>query len=157
MTMKRFTKILLVTCLFAICVLQCSCSLFLYDNARFSGGEALDDRLVAEIKNELFDSDTHSEKPSVEKDSDLKNDGNTENTDDGSTETSASVGKENSSETEISQQNVVYWTKSGSVWHSYIDCGHIKNSNNILSGTVEEAVNEGKSHLCKNCDKRGGA
>lgn len=152
--MKRFIKILLATCLLASCILQCSCSLFLYDNSRFSGGEALNDRLTSEIKNELFSSGVVSERPPEEESTDLKNDGTTETTED---KTPASSDNDNSSETEISQQDVVYWTKSGSVWHSYADCGHIKNSNNIISGSVEEAVSEGKSHLCKSCEKRDGA
>ena len=155
--MKRITKILLATCLVAICFLQCSCALFLYDNARFSGGEALNDKLISEIKNDLFTSDTKGDQPSVEESADLKNEGNKENTDDVSTEASASSENGNTSDTEASDQNVVYWTKSGSVWHSYIDCGHIKNSKNIILGTAEEALNEGKSHLCKNCEKREGA
>ncbi len=154
--MKRITKILLSTFLVAICVLQCSCAFFLYDNARFSGGEALNDELIEEIKNDLFTSDTKGDQPSVEDSTDLKNEGNTDNTENVSPEADDSSDNGNTSETEASQQNVVYWTKSGSVWHSYIDCGHIKNSKNIISGTVEEAVNEGKSNLCKNCGKRDG-
>ncbi len=152
--MKRFIKTLLATCLLASCIIQCSCSLFLYDNSRFSGGEALNDRLVSEIKNELFTSDVVTEQPPAEGSTDLKNDGTTETTED---KTLASSDNDNSSETEISQQNVVYWTKSGSVWHSYADCGHIKNSNNIISGSVEEAIGQGKKYLCKNCEKRDGA
>ena len=151
--MKRFIKNLLATCLFISCILQCSCSLFLYDNSRFSGGEALNDRLLSEIKNELFSSDTVSEQLPAEGSTNLKNDGISETTEE---KTSASSGEDNSSETENSQQNVVYWTKSGSVWHTYLDCGHIKNSTNIISGNVEEAVNQGKKSICKNCEKRDG-
>lgn len=78
--MKRITKTLLATCLVATCFLQCSCSLFLYDNTRFSGGELLNDNLIDEIKSELFASDTKSEQQSVEDSSDLKKEDKTENT-----------------------------------------------------------------------------
>lgn len=154
MTIKRITKTLLMTCLVAICFLQCSCSLFLYDNTRFSGGEILNDNLIDEIKSELFASDTKSEQQSVEDSSDLKKEDKTENTEGVFIESDASSDNDQTSETESTNGEVVYWTKSGSVWHSYSDCGHIKNSNNVISGTVEEARSAGKSNLCKSCEKR---
>lgn len=47
----------------------------------------------------------------------------------------------------------VYWTKSGSVYHSHEDCSHLRNSKSVLSGTVEEAEAAGKPRLCSTCAK----
>ena len=58
------------------------------------------------------------------------------------------------SETEAKGTEEVFWTKSGTVWHIYSDCSHIRNSGEVICGSVEEAVSAGKSKLCTNCEKR---
>ena len=73
-----------------------------------------------------------------------------------------SCGSESLTESEISdtedpseeEELVVYWTKNGSVWHIYSDCGHLANSKEILSGSVNEALEAGKSGICSSCDKK---
>lgn len=61
---------------------------------------------------------------------------------------------ESSTETNISNYETVYWTKSGTVWHLFKDCGHLKNSKTVISGSLEEAINEGKEKVCSSCNKR---
>lgn len=51
---------------------------------------------------------------------------------------------------------IVYWTKSGSVWHSARACGSLANSTAVESGTVEQAERAGKSRACQRCGPPGG-
>ena len=48
----------------------------------------------------------------------------------------------------------VYWTKSGTVYHLFEDCGHLKNSPDLMDGTSVAAVENGKTRLCKTCYSR---
>ena len=49
----------------------------------------------------------------------------------------------------------VYWTKAGTVYHLYEDCGHLVNSGEIIYGTVERAMEDGKKpRACVDCEKR---
>ncbi len=48
-------------------------------------------------------------------------------------------------------QHTYYWTKAGTVYHIYNDCQHLKNSNEIYSGNVDEAE---KSRCCETCHIR---
>ena len=59
-----------------------------------------------------------------------------------------------STETEKEDQNKVYWTESGGVWHLFEDCGHLKNSKDVIFGTEEEAIAAGKSKVCSSCNKK---
>lgn len=59
---------------------------------------------------------------------------------------------EHESATESSEIGIVYWTKNGTVWHTRKECGHIKNSE-VISGTVSEAEEAGKTRLCSSCAK----
>lgn len=51
----------------------------------------------------------------------------------------------------IVSPGTVYYTEKGSVWHRDRSCSSLKNSKNVLSGTVEEAESVGKSGSCKRC------
>ena len=57
----------------------------------------------------------------------------------------------------LKDNNEVFWTKSGTVYHLYDDCSHI-NSNRtdeIFSGTVAKARElKNITNLCKTCEKR---
>ncbi len=69
------------------------------------------------------------------------------------TETKTEITVElNSTEVEETE-NTVYWTEKGGVWHLTRDCRYIKNSTSVLSGTVEEAIESGKTKLCSACGK----
>ena len=45
----------------------------------------------------------------------------------------------------------VYYTKSGSVWHKTSECPALKNSENVICATQDQAVSEGKTRACKKC------
>ncbi len=45
----------------------------------------------------------------------------------------------------------VYFTESGTVWHSRIDCSHIKKSAKLIEGTLAQAFDEGKLKQCATC------
>ena len=48
---------------------------------------------------------------------------------------------------------LVYWTKSGSVWHESLSCPSLANSvkDNIFCGSSDEAIAAGKERACKKC------
>ena len=134
--MKNFVKVIsLILVVFSISSL-CSCSVFTYDKARFEGGEALDEELLSKIENDLHNGDHTSEESPIDPPHN-------------STEESGQETHEDSS--------IVYWTSSGTVWHTKRDCSHIRNSQNVISGTVEEAISSGKKQLCSSCQKKQGS
>lgn len=45
----------------------------------------------------------------------------------------------------------VYWTQFGKVYHIDSDCQHINNSDAYYEGTVEEAIDNNRTRLCKTC------
>lgn len=51
----------------------------------------------------------------------------------------------------------VYWTKSGTVYHFNPDCSHLKNSSEVVTGDIKQALNGGKNRACKDCAKAGGS
>ncbi len=51
----------------------------------------------------------------------------------------------------LPDENVVYWVKNGEVWHLTEKCPSLSRSKTILSGTVDEAVENGKTRVCKRC------
>ena len=134
--MKNFVKVIsLILVVFSISSL-CSCSVFTYDKARFDGGETLDEELLSKIENDLHNGDHTSEESTIDPPHN-------------STEESGQETQEDSS--------IVYWTSSGTVWHTKRDCSHIRNSQNVISGTVEEAISSGKKQLCSSCQKKQGS
>ena len=54
---------------------------------------------------------------------------------------------------EKTDPDVVYWTENGKVWHVKRDCGHIKKSKVIISGSVEDAIAAEKERACSTCGK----
>ena len=51
----------------------------------------------------------------------------------------------------------VYWTEAGTVYHTHDDCGHLKHTENLLTGTAQPAIENGKTRLCKTCEKKDAA
>ncbi len=45
----------------------------------------------------------------------------------------------------------VYWVKNGEVWHISEKCPSLSRSKTILSGTAAEAIENGKTRVCKRC------
>lgn len=56
----------------------------------------------------------------------------------------------------LSDDGLAYWTEFGKVYHFNPDCQYIKNSSTIYSGTVQDAVNEGRYKGCSGCAVEGG-
>lgn len=48
-------------------------------------------------------------------------------------------------------ESCVYWVKSGYAYHSTKDCVALKNSKEILHGTLKEAQASGHDHPCSKC------
>ena len=48
----------------------------------------------------------------------------------------------------------VYWTESGGVWHISLDCRCLRNVDKVICGSVENAVDEGKSRSCSGCSDK---
>ena len=51
----------------------------------------------------------------------------------------------------LANENDVFWTESGKLWHSDHNCSYLANSKTILHGTIEEAKLEGKEKGCERC------
>ena len=54
----------------------------------------------------------------------------------------------------VSENIRVYWTESGTKYHTHRDCGSLKNSANVKEGSLEQAISEGKESICLKCDKK---
>ena len=50
----------------------------------------------------------------------------------------------------------VFWTPTGSLWHTSYKCGYLSKSKTVYHGTVEQAKLEGKLGLCKRCASSSG-
>ena len=55
------------------------------------------------------------------------------------------------SETLEDEQEVCYYTENGSVWHYDRWCSALLKSHTVSSGTVAEAIAQGKSRPCAHC------
>ncbi len=104
------------------------------------GGELLDEERMSEIKNEVLSGIT------------FETEATTEYATDNEYESGEFVSNEQDTD-EIDAEQIVYWTKSGKVWHISRDCRYIKNSTEILCGTVTEAKEAGKEKICSGCEK----
>lgn len=51
----------------------------------------------------------------------------------------------------LANENNVFWTESGKLWHKSYDCSYLANSKTVLHGTLEEAKLEGKEKACERC------
>ncbi len=47
--------------------------------------------------------------------------------------------------------HTVYWVANGEVWHVSEKCPSLSRSKKILSGSVEDALLNGKARVCKRC------
>lgn len=55
---------------------------------------------------------------------------------------------------EIGSDTLVYWTPFGHVYHTSQDCQHLNHSDTLIEGTVEEAIDNSRTRLCKTCADR---
>ena len=143
--MKHLIKIFSLIISFILLIALCSCSVFTYDNSRFDGGDTLNEELLSKIENDIHgESETGESQTSESQTSESQT---------SESQTSESQTTEADNEGNKDDSNTVYWTSGGTVWHTRRDCSYLKKSKNILSGTVEEAISEGKNKLCSSCEK----
>lgn len=51
----------------------------------------------------------------------------------------------------VSDAETVYWSPSGSVWHTDPACASLKQAKSVLSGSVADAEAAGKARVCRIC------
>ena len=54
-------------------------------------------------------------------------------------------------QTHLSDENTVWWTQGGSVWHVTSDCSALAKSKSLQNGSEADAAAAGKSRVCKRC------
>lgn len=157
-TMRKYEVTILAAVAVLLTLLLCACN-FDESTGNLQGGDLLDANRISEIKEDVlateetattetdFESITTEQEESEEKTNDT----------DSTSQTQTQQNSGSTSDTDnVEIGETVYWTEGGGVWHLYRDCGHLKNSQNVLSGTVEEAENAGKDHVCSTCNKKAG-
>ena len=50
----------------------------------------------------------------------------------------------------------VYWTQYGKKYHTHEDCQHLNQSDTLTMGTIDQAIEAGRSSICKTCAARDG-
>ena len=48
----------------------------------------------------------------------------------------------------------VYWNKNSKVWHLNAKCGYLNSEGEIIFGSIDDAVINGKTKVCSLCDKK---
>lgn len=170
--MKSTKLINIILFALTLTLLLSSCSYFSADRPRFGGGELLDDERISEIKAEIFSDDEtatqtddgdNGQNDETEQTQSNEGQGNANGNNSGDTsaeaapdETVDDANEESVPHNDTSEEDehsTVYWTEGGSVWHVSKECSSLKNSKNIISGSVEEAQNAGKERVCSRCGK----
>ena len=121
-------KILAFALISVILFSTSSCAEKVVTNTEYYGGESMNAEILSHISESIFNEMTSAAEET-----------SSENTD------------------EISSENhdgIYYWTDGGSVYHKWADCGHIKNSQDVKSGSRDEAILSGKEKLCSSCEKK---
>lgn len=57
---------------------------------------------------------------------------------------------------EIDAADTVYFTESGTVWHTEKTCHYANQGKVLYYGTQEDAISAGKTRICSGCNKNGG-
>lgn len=127
----------LLSLIFLLLLISCliSCNIFMPENRNFYGGKILDNKAMTELQKEFSESNSVIQAES-------QNISNVESED---------------VSTNTHEPETVYWANSGSVWHLYSDCGYLKKSNGVFSGSVNQAKANGAKKVCSSCAKRAGS
>ena len=126
----------------------------------FEGGRPLDKAELDSLRGELLTTQEGSSgeatKPSDETTETSSEEGTpAESVTDGETAPAETAPAEDTAESETAAvSGKVYWTKGGSVYHRDRDCYHLKKSQSVSEGSVEQAVSLGKGRLCASCEKK---
>lgn len=153
----RFASMSLAVALCSICLMLCGCNFNEADN-NFNGGVLLDGNKLDSIKQELLSTSESTDVTFESSESSSETQSDAEGLESHDTETKDNSFNTDETETETSEpasdeaSGTVYWTKSGSVWHVKRDCHYIKDKE-VESGSVEEAKEAKKDHVCKSCSE----
>lgn len=167
-----YKKILILIFTLFLMALLVACS---SNEGSFYGGEPLDSEKLSEIRSSVFASDseetTKAESVITEKENETDTVGEKESEIEGESQKVTEIKTESLTEIvteEITSEEaittetedpsneaseIVYWTEKGEVWHTSANCRYIKNSE-VISGTVNEAIESGKERLCSVCEKQ---
>ena len=121
-------KILAFALISVILFSTSSCAEKVVTNTEYYGGESMNAEILSHISESIFNEMTSAAEET-----------SSENTDEISSE---------------HHDGIYYWTDGGSVYHKWADCGHIKNSQDVKSGSRDEAILSGKEKLCSSCEKK---
>ena len=56
--------------------------------------------------------------------------------------------------TQTLSDTTVYWTQYGKKYHTHEDCQHLNRSDVLTAGTIDQAIEAGRSSICKTCAER---
>ena len=70
---------------------------------------------------------------------------------DGETVSSVRAELEEKENSLLASEGDVFWTPSGTLWHTTYKCSYISRSKTVYHGTLEEAKLDGKSGACSAC------
>ena len=129
-------KALFLAIILAFATLFSSCATPQTTNNEYYGGESMNAEILSSIAESIF-----SESEIEESSTSTKTTVNSATTEEITTE-------------KREHDGVYYWTESGGVYHLWSDCGHLKNSKDVKSGSVDEAISDGKEKLCSSCEKK---
>ena len=68
-----------------------------------------------------------------------------------------SAKKSISQEAAATAGQVVYWTEHGKKFHTHEDCQALNQTETLITGSAQEAMDAGKGTICKFCEKRDSA
>ena len=166
-------KFILIIALLSAFVLLVSCSNYLNSADDFYGGDVIDAEMLSSIAESVFASDEslRPNEPYVDEYASKDKETTVDSSSDGVTEetpTESGTDENSEPETEVTTEDVTteeettkrvhdgkyYWTKSGKVYHKWSDCGYLKNSDEVFSGSFDDAQEAGKENLCSSCAKK---
>lgn len=130
---------LLIMILLITLTLFIGCSEYSYSTGKFYAGEEVTPRQIAEISAALSTTAGDDAVPAAAVKKNVP--------------ATAAATTAKTLDTDDNGNIVVYWTKSGSVWHCDSECGSLANSTNILRGSIGDAIGAGKNRMCQKCGK----
>ncbi len=126
----RLKGFLLLAAVLMLTLSFVSCSNYLGEAEGFFGGELVDGERLSSIAESIFAED-ESLRPEEE-----------------------TTEEQTEAVTDRVHDGIFHWTESGSKYHKWSDCPHIKNSDKIISGNLIDAEDaKGTGELCSDCAK----
>lgn len=119
-------RVCFIICTVVLLLFFTSCATEYTDNDDFYGGESLNAEILSEIAESIFYESQSSAENDIQNDSNISSEHN----------------------------GIFYWTDGGRVYHKWSDCGHLKKSSDVKSGSEQDALLAGKEALCSSCAKK---